>query len=164
MPLNIDWQQILLHLLNFTILGVRPVFSAVQTGQSIHEKAGGRLCRTRGKTKKALDEAERKESEYKEKFASAEEEVNGEKSRMLAEVAALREEKLKSAQAEADKILKDAREKAQEEHDRLIESANEDIADIVGSMTEKLVLKASTDEAYEQFLSAAERGEEHEKD
>ena len=82
----------------------------------------------------------------------------------LAEVAALREEKLKSAQAEADKILKDAREKAQEEHDRLIESANEDIADIVGSMTEKLVLKASTDEAYEQFLSAAERGEEHEKD
>ena len=164
MPLNIDWQQILLHLLNFTILAFGLYFLLYRPVRAYMKKREDAYAEREEKTKKALDEAERKESEYKEKFASAEEEVNGEKSRMLAEVAALREEKLKSAQAEADKILKDAREKAREEHDRLIESANEDIADIVGSVTEKLVLKASTDEAYEQFLSAAERGEEHEKD
>ena len=138
MPLNIDWQQILLHLLNFTILAFGLYFLLYRPVRAYMKKREDAYAEREEKTKKALDEAERKESEYKEKFASAEEEVNGEKSRMLAE--------------------------AQEEHDRLIESANEDIADIVGSMTEKLVLKASTDEAYEQFLSAAERGEEHEKD
>ena len=92
MPLNIDWQQILLHLLNFTILAFGLYFLLYRPVRAYMKKREDAYAEREEKTKKALDEAERKESEYKEKFASAEEEVNGEKSRMLAEVAALREE------------------------------------------------------------------------
>ena len=49
-PLNIDWQQILLHVLNFVILFGGLYFllykaAALQAGQELHGKARSALCR-----------------------------------------------------------------------------------------------------------------------
>ncbi len=46
-PLNIDWQQILLHLLNFVILAGGLYFLLYQARQGLHGQARGLLSASR---------------------------------------------------------------------------------------------------------------------
>ena len=70
----------------------------------------------------------------------------------------VRSEKLKQVAKEADDMLGAARERAQKEHDRIINGVSDDIKEIVGEAAEKVVMTSSVNDAYEQFLSAAESG------
>lgn len=74
---------------------------------------------------------------------------------------AVRAEKLRDAQKEAEDIVSAARASAEKEKKKIIDGVGGDIRDIVNDMAQKVVMSSGVDDAYEKFLSAAE---EEEKD
>ena len=143
MPLNIDWQQILLHLLNFVILFAglwlllyKPVRKFMNSRREHYEKMDA--------------DAEKKSAEAEEKRAEYE------KKRELDGYETMRKQ---AAEEEADAILAAARESAAREKERAVAEARGEIAGLVTQATEKIVLRESASEAYDQFLDAAEKSE-----
>ena len=62
-----------------------------------------------------------------------------------------------AAEEEASAIVSTARENAAREKERAVSDARSEIAGLVTEATEKLVLKESASEAYDEFLDAAEK-------
>ena len=158
-PLNIDWQQILLHLFNFTIL-----FGAlyILLYKPVKEFMAGReaqYAEMDSKTTQALADAESRQQEYEKKLNDLEEKIRDEKSRMSKEVEAERERRLGEAKSEAEKIVADARTEADREKSEILASAQKDIAGMVTGAVEKLALEQSASEAFDQFLDAAEEAD-----
>ena len=164
MPLNIDWQQILLHLLNFLILGVGLYLLLYKPVKKFMKKREDAYAEREEKTEAALNDAECSREEYAEKLSRADDEISTMKKQATVETAALQAEKLKQAQTEADSIVADARKKAAEEHDKIISGVSTDIRDLVSDMAQKVVMTSSVDEAYEQFLSDVEEEEKNGKE
>ena len=147
--MNIDWQQILLHLLNFLILATGLTLLLYKPVKRFMKKREDEYAAREEGTQKALDDAKDKEREYEKKLSGAD-----------AEIA---EMKKRAAEREAKKLVDDARAKAKSEHDKIIEGVGDDIRDMVDEMAGKVALSSSVDEAYESFLKAAEEGAKHEK-
>ena len=87
-----------------------------------------------------------------------EEGVSKKREEAAKELEGVRSEKLRQVAKEADEMLDAARERARKEHDRIINGVSDDIKEIVEEAAEKVVLTSSVNDAYEQFLSAAESG------
>ena len=133
-PLNIDWQQILLHLLNFVILAgglylllYKPVKTFMEKRQQYYQEQDAKAAKT-------LADAEKTAAEVRQQ--------------------------LKNADADAAANLADAHAAAQREHDKLLSDAQKELKDLAVTATEKLVLQSDGD-AFDQFLDAAERGKSH---
>ena len=141
MPLNIDWQQILLHLLNFLILAVGLYFILYKPVKAFMKKREESYAERERKTKDALSDAEKSREQYAEKLASAEDDI------------------ARDAQSEAESIVAEARKKAEKEHDRMISGVSGDIRDIVTELADKVALSSDVNDAYEQFLASAEKEE-----
>ena len=144
-PLNIDWQQILLHLLNFVILAgglylllYKPVKTFMEKRQQYYQEQDAKAAKT-------LADAEKTMAEVRQQLKNAD-----------ADAAA----KLAAPQTQAEQILADAHAAAQREHDKLLSDAQKELKDLAVTATEKLVLQSDGD-AFDQFLDAAERGESH---
>ena len=156
MPLNIDWQQILLHLLNFLILATGLYLLLYKPVRRFMEKREDEYAQRETSSKQALDDAQAKREQYEHKLADVDSEIAQMKKAAAAETAAMCSEKLRKAESEAKAIVDDAREKAHEEHDKIIGGVGDDIRNIVDEMTSKVALSESVDDAYESFLKAAE--------
>lgn len=158
-PLNIDWQQILLHLLNFAILAgglylllYKPVkkFMAQRADhyQSLKDEAEARL-----------KQAETLETEYQARLQNAESEIAEKRVSSLAELERLQAQTLQEAKIQAEKIVSEAQQNADRERVKILDSAQKEIADMVTTATEKLLLQSSAPEVFDQFLTAAEGSE-----
>ena len=134
MPLNIDLQQICLHLFNFTLLLAILYFLLYQPVKDFMAKR----------------EAYYADMEHKEIHRRGEE-----AQRSAAQAADAR---LALAEAEAGRILERARADAQAERQRAAGEARREVSDMVMAAVEKLVL-ADTAAAYDQFLTAAGEGD-----
>ena len=137
-PLNIDWQQILLHLLNFVILAgglylllYKPVKTFMEKRQQYYQEQDAKAAKT-------LADAEKTAAEVRQQLKNAD----------------------ADARAQAEQILADAHAAAQREHDKLLSDAQKELKDLAVTATEKLVLQSDGD-AFDQFLDAAERGKSH---
>lgn len=158
MPLNINWQQILLHLLNLVILVVGLYLILYKPVKKFMKKREDDYKQREDSTQEALDNAKAKEEEYTSRLSAVEEEVAKKREDAAKELAKVRTEKLQEVAKEADEMLTSARERAQKEHDRIISGVSDDIKEIVGEAAEKVVMTSSLNDAYEQFLDAAETG------
>ena len=159
MPLNIDWQQILLHLLNFVILFAglwlllyKPVKKFMRERQAKYEKMDA-------DAQKKSAEAEEKRAEYEKKLAAADAEIEEKRAAARKEMDAYEAMRKRASEEEAASVLASARESAAREKERAVADARSEIAGLVTSATEKLVLHESASEADDEFLDAAERGE-----
>ena len=161
-PLNIDYQQIFLHLLNFAILFAVMYFLLYKPVKSFMDKRKEYYEDRENKTAENLKEAEEKKKEYTEKLEKAEAEINEYRLNAYKKVAEDNERSIRRAKEEAGKIVQDARKNAENERNRILESCNAEIQSMVTDAAEKLVLKSTADDVYEQFLSAAERGNDNE--
>lgn len=163
MPLNIDWQQILLHLLNFTILAFGLYFLLFRPVKKIIDKREKEYKDRDEKTKSALSDAENNAKEYAVKIAEAEKEASSIKSDALLKAAELSDEKKASAERQAEEILSSARVKAEAERKKIVDGAGDDIKQIVSEISDKLAIGGSVSDAYDEFLSIAEQsgGKEH---
>lgn len=163
MPLNIDWQQILLHLLNFFILAFVLYLLLYKPVKKFMEKRKAYYREMEEKAKTALDDAEKSRREYDEKAKEIKAHGEDLKKRAAEEVEKYRQSEMKAAKEEAEKIITKAKTDGETEKTRIVRGASAEIADIITAATEKIVLESTTSDAYEQFLKAAERKENDEK-
>ena len=160
-PLNIDWQQILLHLFNFSILvgGLylllfKPVknfmdkrakhYQDMETAAAEREKATRELEASMQQRQAALD------AELDEKRAAA-----------AREAEAYAQQQRDAAREQADKIVAAARENAENDRKKIVAEANREAVSIAEAAMEKLLAK-ETSNAYDAFVNAAEGEEKHE--
>ena len=133
-PLNIDWQQILLHLLNFVILAgglylllYQPVKAFMEKRQSFYREQDAQAAKLLADAKQAAAEAQRK---------------------------------MKDADAAAAEKMAQMQRAADASVHKLLADAQKELQDLAVTATEKLVLQSGGD-AFDQFLNQAERGEPH---
>ena len=161
-PLNIDWQQILLHLFNFAILvgGLylllyRPVKNFMEQRQNHYESMHQKAQQDR-------EQAEKLKAEYEDKLSQVEAAITQRKTEAEQELSQLRSQRVAEAKQEAEAILAKARESAKREQEELVSSASKELVDMAVTAAEKIALGADGD-PYEQFLNLAERRTSHEQ-
>ena len=163
MPLNIDPQQILLHLFNLVLLfGILYVL-LYKPVHDFMEKREEEYKERDKSTKDALAAAEDLKAEYESKLSEAEKENAITRANVSAAAEADREKIISDAHEHAAQIVNDARDKAQKEHDRLIARAQTEIAEYVSKAAEKIVMKeGGLEDDFDTFFESVE--EQKEKD
>ena len=159
MPLNIDWQQILLHLFNFVILFAILYFLLYKPVKQFMEKRGEYYKNLDDEAKANLAESEKAKEEYQKKLANAEDEISARKKKAHMEIEEANAALKKHAEKEAEKIVADARKNIEHDRTKMLKEAQDEITDMVTKAAEKLVYKSSTSQAFDQFLDTAKRGE-----
>ncbi len=157
MPLNIDPQQILLHLFNLVLLfGILYVL-LYKPVHDFMEKREEEYRQRDKSTKDALADAEKLKAEYENKISEAEKEYALERANISAKAEADREKIIGDAHEHAAKIVEDARDKAQKEHDRLIARAQTEIAEYVSKAAEKIVMdEGDLSDDFDSFFESVE--------
>lgn len=158
MPLNIDFQQIFLHLLNFTLLFAILYYLLYSPVKKFMAKREEYYANMEKEANAHLESALHDKEKYSALRAAADEEIHQEKEKVRKELDDLYTRKVRQAEEDASKILANAREDAKREKANIIASAQAEISEMVTAATEKIVLQASASEAFEQFLDAAEGG------
>lgn len=159
MPLNIDIQQILLHMLNFVILFAVMYFVLYKPVKAFIDKRDEYFRELEDKAKKDLDEAAAAKDEYEEKLRGAAEEIR-----------TMKAEAQKDSREDADKIRSDAKKEAKEilnvaklkaEHDTevMIKNANSEICELAQQAAGKFVIE-NTSDAYDSFIESANDADE----
>ena len=154
-PLNIDWQQILLHLFNFVILATGLYMLLYKPVKNFMEKRETYYADMEEHAKKTVEEADALHQTYENELKMADQEIEEKRLQASREVEEYIEKERMEARSQAAQILEDARTMAQQEKTRIIKEAQKEIADMAARETEKLVMKSVSD-AYDQFLDIAE--------
>lgn len=152
MPLNIDWQQILLHMFNFTLLFFALYFLLYKPVKKFMDDRDAQYDARENETKSALDEANRLKKEYADKISDAKSEAQKIIDESKADAVKQAQSLIGAAQKEADKILDTSRARAQAEREELLKSAKKEIAKTAEMMAEKIV----NESAYDSFIKSAE--------
>ena len=143
-PLNVDWQQILLHLFNFIILfgGLwlllyKPVKNFMAKREAYY---------------KDMDKAENEQQKYSGLIGKAQDEAAELKKKAMADADAAAKAHLDEAEQEKQRILADAKRAALAEKNKVLQEANAQIEEMVSAAVDKLLVPAGS--AYDSFDSA----------
>ena len=156
-PLNIDWQQILLHLFNFSILLAGLSLLLYKPVKDFMDKRTAYYKQLDDETKEKLEKAKNLEELYQKQIEQADDEISQLKAKAALEAEQSADEQLKSAKKQAEKMLADAQDGARKEREKILVQTQQDIAKLAAVATQKLVME-SMDDVYDQFLRAAEGG------
>lgn len=139
-PLNVDWQQILLHLFNFVILAgglwlllYKPVRNFMAKREAYYKEID----------KAAADKlaaAEAEQQKYSGLIAKAQDEAAEIRKKAVADADAAAKAHLADAEQEKQRILDDARRSAQAEKNKALQEANAQIEDMVSAAVDKLLV------------------------
>lgn len=158
LPLNIDLQQILLHMLNFVLLFGGLYFILYKPVKKFMDSRASRYAEKEAETERRLREAEEAKAEYEEKLKNAEAEIaemKAEASRAAADEA--RAEHSRALET-AESIRRSAEAEAEAERQRLVRQANRELSELAAQATQKAVF-GSAEEAFDSFLDSAERSD-----
>lgn len=162
MPLNIDWQQILLHLFNFIILFAVLYFLLYKPVKQFMDKRTQYYKNIDDEANANLAESEKAKAEYTERLSHADAEIAESKEIARKELAVSLDARKKQAEDEAAKIIADAKSAAEREREKILKNSKSEIADMVTIAAEKIVSGGDTSDAFDQFLAVAQRGENDE--
>ena len=161
-PLNIDWQQILLHLFNFTILAgglylllYRPVKEFMQKRDAYYQGINDQA-------EQLKQQADQLKKDYQQKLSEADSEITQKRADVQKQLEAFRQQQVSQAEKQAQAILQKAKESADREHEQMLSKASKELTDLAVSAAEKIVLKDQGD-PYDQFLNLAEGEKPHEQ-
>lgn len=157
MPLNIDWQQILLHLFNFAILAVGLYMLLYKPVKNFMDKRTDYYRELDNQAKQTLKEAEKEKESYEQRLSNVESEISEKRAKAAKEAEQIAAMQLQSAKNEAKQIVEKAKEVAEIEHSRIIKDAQVEITKLAIAATEKLVAQSS--DTLDQFISVTERGD-----
>ena len=161
MPLNIDIQQILLHMLNFAILVAAVYFLLYNPIKKFMDNRNNDFDKRENEIKENLAASEKAKSEYEEKLSAFNSESSALKAKSEKEASEKADAILSEAEAKANEIIASARQKANQEHDDIVASAYGEIEKLAEKEAEKVVF-ADTNQAYDCFLDSVENGENEE--
>lgn len=156
-PLNIDWQQILLHLFNFSILAGGLYFLLFKPIKDFMDKRTAYYKELDDKANAKLKDADAVKEEYDAKLANADEEISQKKKDSLAKTQAEADSRIAEAREQADKILTDAKADIEREHQKMLEQSKKEVADLAIEATRKL-LEQSAKDPYGTFLQNVDGG------
>lgn len=157
-PLNIDWQQILLHWMNLAILTGGLYFLLYKPVKQFMEKREAHYREMEEQTTGKLREAEELKAAYQARLDGAEEEIRQARAKSQAAVQQSVEEQM----AQARQIVAKAKEEAASSRDQIIRESQRELRELTVAAVKKLTVKADTD-LFDQFLDLAEGGDAHEE-
>ena len=156
-PLNIDWQQILLHAFNLVILAGGLYFLLYKPVTAFMEKRQAYYAGLKADAQEKLRAAEQKEQEADARLSGMQAEAEQLRAEALKQADAEAAARLAAAEAEKQKLLTAARAQATHEKDAMLREANEQLGALVSNAVDKLV--SDTDDPYADFLRTVKRGE-----
>ena len=158
-PLNIDWQQILLHLLNFAILAGGLYLLLYKPVKAFMAKREGWYQQQADEAEKTRQEAEALKAAAQAQTDAAAEEAKAIRAKAREDAQEDVRQVREDAKAQAEKILSDARVTAENDRKRVMEETQHQVKELVSAAAEKLVL-SSDSAAFDQFLELAGKGED----
>lgn len=151
LPLNIDITQILLHMLNFTLLVGILYFLLYKPVKAFMDKRAAYYRELDDAARETTAKAELLKTEYEQKMADSDRDI-AERARTASEETEKQcAEILRQAKTEAAAILEKARKDAAREHDARMADANREVTSLVESAAKKLVYQ-NTSDVYDAFL------------
>ena len=156
--MNINFQQIFLHLLNFTILFGAMYFLLYKPVKSFMDKRAEYFADLDKQAQDKLAEAESIRLDCQRRLEAADEEIQAKTSQAQHMAMEAAEQQLKRAQTEAAHLVAKASAEAKVEKERIINEARSEVEEMIAAVAEKLIL-ANTSAAYDQFLDAAGKEE-----
>ena len=161
-PLNIDWQQILLHFFNFSILTGGLYLLLFKPVKNFMDKRKQTYEQMDAQARQARDEAQQLKTQAEESLAQLDKELAEKRSSAEKQAALYTQQQQQAARQQADKLLSDARAQAEQEGKRILAQANRDAVSIVENAMDKLAAQ-QTGPAYDTFLTAAGEETDHEQ-
>ena len=162
MPLNINFQQIFLHLFNFVLLFAILYFLLYNPVKQFMSKREEYFKNLDDQAKEKLSDAEKVKAEYDCRLKAVETEINDERAKAHKELDNSLAIRKQQAEDEASKIISDAKATARREKEKMMKEAQGEIADMVATAAEKIISAGNTSDAFDQFLAAAQRGDNNE--
>ncbi len=156
MPLNIDWQQILLHLLNFVILAGGLYFLLYKPVKDFMGKREEEYKRIEELSMNDRIETEAMRKEMQAKFDAVQDEIAQMRIKAGDEIEAEKQQMIADARAEARRILETAGKTADQRAKKALADSNDEIRDLALEAVRKMLL--SDEDALDKFLDAAESG------
>ena len=156
-PLNVDWQQILLHWMNLAILTGGLYFLLYKPVKQFMEKREAHYRELEAQAAGKLQEAEELKAAYQAKLDGAEEEIHQARAKAQAAVQQSVEEQM----AQAKQIVAKAKGEAANSREQIIRESQRELRELTVAAVKKLTVKADTD-LFDQFLNLAEGGGAHE--
>ena len=155
LPLNIDWQQILLHLFNFVILSGGLYILLYKPVKDFMDKRVAHYAQLDAEAEEKLAQAKEMEASWEERISKADAEIAQKRAVAMrnAEVAAA--EQIQAAKKESEEILSKAYASARQERQRIVDDAGRKIAEVAAAAAEQLTRKAYGS-AYNLFLDTVE--------
>lgn len=157
MPLNIDWQQILLHLLNFAILCGGLYLLLYKPVKDFMARRLTQYEAREAETRQREADADAMKEKYQSMLRQAEQEILARREKVGEELEEEKRQQLSEARAEARKILSTAAKTAELRTKKALEDSHEEIRALAIGMVERMVVENSGD-ALDQFLNEAEGG------
>ena len=149
-PLNIDWRQMLLHLLNLVILFLVLYFLLYNPVKKFIEQRKKHYEQLDEQTKQNLAEAEDKKAAYDELLNNADEEISTKKRLAINDARTESERIIKTAEEESSAILKKATEEAQKIK---IMAKSEAMAELSDSISDAAMQKIDAACSVDGFIS-----------
>lgn len=155
-PLNIDWQQILLHLLNFLILTLGLYLLLYSPVKKFMDERAGYYNKLDSEALEKLKQAGDLKASYQERLEGIEKEIEEKKACAVKEAKEAADKLLQAAEIQAEKLISDAKEAARQERAKILEDAQQEIADMAVSAVEKLLAQSSSS-VLNQFLDVVKK-------
>ena len=156
-PLNVDWQQILLHWMNLAILTGGLYFLLYKPVKQFMEKREAHYRELDEQAARKLEEAEALKASYQAKLDGAEEEIRQARAKAQAAV----QQSVEEQKAQAEQIIAKAQAEAASSRERMMRESQRELRELTVRAVKKLTVKADMD-LFDQFLDLAEGGEQHE--
>ena len=160
MPLNIDFVQVLLHLLNFVILAGGLTLLVYKPVRKFLDERRARFEALAEQNLAAKEESERLIQAYARRHDEAEAEIAELKAQAERESAEAARVYLDQAKEKAAAILANAEAEAETRRAQILDSAQTEIGELVIGAAQKLLTDTAdakrTAELYDAFLSQAE--------
>ena len=154
-PLNIDWQQIILHLLTFAILAGGLYFLLYNPVKKFIAGREARYAAREAEIQQARDEAGQLKADYEARMREAEQVIQREREGIHEELELERQHLLDEAREQARNIISTASQTAELRTRKAIEDARGEIRDMAIDMVRKLVMESGGD-TLDQFLDKVE--------
>ena len=161
MPLNIDWQQILLHWMNLAILTGGLYILLYKPVKGFIAKREEHYRQLDEQAAQKLAEAERVHAEYQAKLDGADEEIHQARAKAQQAIQQSTEDQLAQAKEQARQIVAHAQTEAEQSRERIRRESQRELRELAAQAAKRLAARPGTD-PFDQFLDLAEGGKSHE--
>lgn len=157
MPLNIDWQQILLHWMNLAILTGGLYFLLYKPVKKFMDEREAHYSAVEQQAEGKMREAQQLLEQYQKKLDGVEEEAREIRAKAQQSAQEAAEAQRAEAEAEAKQIVLHAMAEAESSRERARLEAQHELRELAAAAANKLVLEQEAD-PFDLFLDAAEGG------